>query len=71
MRIVTGRLSETVELGKSIRVRIADVQDGRVRLTVTAADDVPVILLSQDEDTVARELDCESMLIADGLATSL
>ena len=59
----------SAEVAQPIRVKIADVHDGRVRLVVTAADDVPVVLLPQCGDS-ARELDCESMLIADGLAMS-
>lgn len=53
MLVLTRRLNESVYLGGSIRVKVVDILDGRVRLGIEAPPEVGIL---RDEHFTVEEL---------------
>ncbi len=71
MRIISRKLNEEFSLNESVRIRIVELNEGRVRIGVAAPDDMPVGRIPLRSEFEAGQLDCESMIIADDSAVGV
>lgn len=69
MLVLKRKPGETIKLGKDVCIAVGEVRDGRVRLKITAAEQVPVIYhrlvmgeLPIDEKQVQRERDWSQVI---------
>ena len=69
MLVLKRKTGETIRLGDDVRITIRQVQGDRVRLTISAPDNVPVIHhrlvmgnLQIDEDQIDRERDWSQVI---------
>ena len=68
MWILSRKLNEEFALNESIRIKIVEVNEGRVRIGITAPDGTRVCRTGPGAESEAVELDCEPMIVADDLA---